>query len=278
MRHERPDPVCYSMSVAQSGPFHFMTLFLETETVLTEQVLESGAFDVAQANASAQELKLLSTAESVHPLAFFPPGDFRYFSVPLGEFNLSFARKNGRLWGYVDSGGLSLDALLEGKNPEKNEAALIPVTDDGHGLLFVNTGTGEDSLVRLRLDGRLVKASLGLKGVFVADMGSLRPGRPDPLIIPPHQKALTHLSTFFGTHVGGSPQLQAQCAFGPGDGQFRPPHDRVASGRAERIRRSLAASFVGTRAVQRSMRPGHRRPNGARLRSMRSRHAFDGFG
>ena len=173
-----------------------MTLFLETETVLTEQALESGAFDVAEANASAQELKLLSTAESVHPLAFFPPGDFRYFSVPLGEFNLSFARKNGRLWGYVDSGGLSLDALLEGKNPEKNEAALIPVTDDGHGLLFVNTGTGEDSLVRLRLDGRLVKASLGLKGVFVADMGSLRPGRPDPLIIPPHQKALTHLSTF----------------------------------------------------------------------------------
>ncbi len=172
-----------------------MTLFLDSQAALPEQF-----FEPAQVKAvpwpHANTVHEPDDKDSVHPLAFLPPGDFRYFSVPFGEFNLSFARQNGRLWGYVDSGGLSLDALLESENPEKSEAALVPITEDGHGLLFVNTGTGEDAIIRIRLDGRLVKAVLGQKGVFVADMGSLRPERPDPLVIPPHQKALTHLSSF----------------------------------------------------------------------------------
>ena len=172
-----------------------MTLFLDAQAGLPEHYFEPAEIKSLPLplEKSGQDS---DDKDSVHPLAFLPPGDFRYFSVPFGEFNLSFARKHGRLWGYVDSGGLSLDALLESENPEKSEAALVPITEDGNGLLFVNTGTGEDAIIRIRLDGRLVKVVLGHKGVFVADMGSLRPERPDPLVIPPHQKALTHLSAF----------------------------------------------------------------------------------
>ena len=137
------------------------------------------------------------TSKTTDPLAFLPPGDFHYFSVSFGDFNLSFARQSGRLWAYVHSGGPSLDKILADGRPENSPAALIPITEDGHGILFLDDNNNlESPTVRVRLEGRLVKVDLGHRGIFVADMGSLRPKHPDPLIMPPHEKALIHLANF----------------------------------------------------------------------------------
>ena len=142
------------------------------------------------------------TSKSSDPLAFLPPGDFQYFSVPFGDFNLSFARQSGRLWAYIHSGGPSLDKILLEERPENSTAALVPITEDGHGILFLGETEGHETpTLRVRVAGRLVKVDLGQRGIFVADMGSLRPKKPDPLIMPPHEKALIHLASF----------SQAQC-------------------------------------------------------------------
>ena len=131
------------------------------------------------------------TSKTTDPLAFLPPGDFHYFSVSFGDFNLSFARQSGRLWAYVHSGGPSLDKILADGRPENSPAALIPITEDGHGILFLDDNNNlESPTVRVRLEGRLVKVDLGHRGIFVADMGSLRPKHPDPLIHAASRKSI----------------------------------------------------------------------------------------
>jgi len=170
--------------------------FLEKETNAQDRFFEAAQIKFPRLVQTKDNIYGITSKDS-DPLAFLPPGDFHYFSVPFGEFNLSLARQSGRLWAYVHSGGPSLDKILAEGRPENSPAALIPITEDGHGILFLGEAYQlESPAIRVRLNGRLIKVDLGHRGIFVADMGSLRPNHPDPLMMPPHEKALILLAGY----------------------------------------------------------------------------------